>query len=289
VDCLTETLLKFSIQLWQGSGSSTVIIEMQRRQGCCIEMQSVRGLVIEAAQNGHSQAKKPQSDAVNTVVQMLMKQTSLPSPMQEDCFGSALGIGLRMLGSKRLDENRMGLESLCSLTNPSRVLAEEAEKAACSILSDNQLQGLLEKYFMQMKLSKQGSVGSDYDDDTMDYEDGQFVGCCHILALRLLSNVLELTDTVHSKIDLSSPFWQTVLQALYYNANVAASRPLEASLSIKSLRFLQTLEPSILSAASGERHLQEVLANAHQFGRQHNRSLEVESERLMGCLGLPVY
>jgi hypothetical protein len=288
VDCLTESLLKFSIQLWQGSDSSTVIIEIQRRQGCCIEMRSARALVVEAAQNGHTKAKESATSA-NSVVQMLMSQTSLPVHVEEDCFGSALGISLRMLESKRLDENRMGLESLCTLTDSSRVVAGDAEKAASTILSDSHLQGLLEKYFVQMKLSHKGSTGSDYDDDTMDYEDGQFVGCCHILSLRLLSNVLELADTVHAKIDLTSMFWQTVLHALYYNANIASSRPLEASLSIKSLRLLQTLEPSTFNLAPSERHLHEVLMTAHQFGRQHNRSLEVESKRLMGRLGLPVH
>ena len=280
VDCLTDCLLRFSIQLWQGSDSSTTIIEIQRKQGCCIKMQRVRALVAEAAQHGNVDVSESSADNACSVVQRLMKNTALPTPVDSDCFGSAMAISQRMLESKRCDENRMGLESLCALTDSTKVIAAEAQKASNTLLSDAHLQGLLEKYFVQVKLS--GS--SDQEDDTMDYEHGQFSGCCHILALRLLANVLESVATDSVKIDLTSSFWTTVLNALYYNANVASSRPLEACLSIKSLRLLQALEPSCLSLAPSEQGLHKVLTTAQQFGRQHNHLLEVESKRLIGQL-----
>ena len=82
--------------------------------------------------------------------------------------------------------------------------------------------------------------------------------------------------------DLTSLFWSTVLQALYYNLEVAAHRPLEASLSAKCLRLLQSLEPHLQVLA--KIHLLSSLESANQYGKAHSLSLEQESEQLMGRL-----
>merc|ERR1712130_1022852 len=101
------------------------IIEIQRKQGCCIEMQRIRAVIAEAAQSGNVEVKENSAESACSVVQKLMNTTALPTPVDEDCVGSALAIGQRMLESKRLDENRMGLESLCTLTDSSKVVAAD--------------------------------------------------------------------------------------------------------------------------------------------------------------------
>jgi hypothetical protein len=41
VDCMTDSLLKFVVQLWQGN-NNFIIMEVQRRQGRCIEIGKLR-------------------------------------------------------------------------------------------------------------------------------------------------------------------------------------------------------------------------------------------------------
>jgi hypothetical protein len=131
---------------------------------------------------------------------------------------------------------------------------------------------------------------NDNDDDavTMEYEGGQFFGSLHLLSLKVLSQSLESAAYNQSSnqipIDLSSFFWQTILQALYYNLQVASRRPLKASVSIRCLRLLQTVEPSTLKLVPSQSRLHEFLSSARQYGRDHSRSLEQETEQLMGRL-----
>jgi hypothetical protein len=115
------------------------------------------------------------------------------------------------------------------------------------------------------------------------------------LSLRVLSHSLESIVWQTKKgtmslapFDLTSLFWSTVLQALYYNLQVAAHRPLEASLSAKCLTLLQSLEPHPhhdLAGANGDKmQLLSSLESASQYGKAHSLSLERESERLLGRL-----
>jgi hypothetical protein len=297
VDCLTEGLLKFVVQLWQGGAgaNNAIIMEVQRRQGCCIEMQGVRNKVIHAILSGESiqpNTKQPQTtcEFLQTLVQTTTAVSLPPPPPRKDCLSTALDCCRRFLESERLDEIRLGLESLCILTDPSKVIAKDADEASRIILSDASFQDLLEKFFFDVKLTHNKLIVDEDDDDIlMDYGQGQFFGCLHLLAIKALSNALEsVARNDHSSripIDLSNLFWQTVLQSLYYNLQKAPRRPLEACLSTRCLRLLQTSEPSTLNMAPSQHRLHKYLMNAHQYGREHSRSLEQETEQLMGRLG----
>jgi hypothetical protein len=185
------------------------------------------------------------------------------------------------------------------------VLAKDVDQASRDILSDGSFQTLFAKYFVHMGLIHDHEPttiniheeGGD-DDIAMEYEQGEFFGCLHFLALQVLSHALESvayhqpSSSRHStsslSIQFSALFWQRVLQALYYNLKVASRQPLEASLPIRCLRLLQTVEPSttLESVAPVNQHrIYECLLSAHQYGRQHSRSLEQETEELIGRLG----
>jgi hypothetical protein len=227
---------------------------------------------------------------LQTLVQTTTAVSLPPPPPRKDCLSTALDCCRRFLESERLDEIRLGLESLCILTDPSKVIAKDADEASRIILSDASFQDLLEKFFFDVKLTHNKLIVDEDDDDIlMDYGQGQFFGCLHLLAIKALSNALEsVARNDHSSripIDLSNLFWQTVLQSLYYNLEKAPRRPLEACLSTRCLRLLQTLEPSTLNMAPSQRRLQKYLLNAYQYGREHSRSLEQETEQLMGRLG----
>jgi hypothetical protein len=333
VDCLTDGLLKFVVQLWQGCSSAddknnnkhVIVMEVERRQGGSIELQGLRNKLVQAILSGKSSSclERPPKHSSRTTCEFLesivlddntgattTSPLPPPPPLETDYLSTTLELCQRMLESGRLDENRLGLESLCILTDPSKVLAKDADQASRVILSDSSFQNLLAKYFVHMGLNDHNhepttsimheQEGRD-DDIAMDYEQGQFFGCLHFLALQVLSHALESVayhqqspSSRHNRaspsfsIDFSALFWQRVLQALYYNLKVASRRPLEASLSIRCLRLLQTMEPSTILesvAPVNQRRLYECLLSARQYGRRHSRSLEQETEELMGRLG----
>jgi hypothetical protein len=293
VYCLTDCLLKFVVQLWQGSANDHIIMEVQRRQGCCIEMQRRRNQLIQAILSGESsQPEQKQARTTCEFLETFLDTTASLLPPRRECLPKALEICRQLLKSEHLDENRLGLESLYILTDPSKVFAEDANQASSVILLDSSFHDLFEKYFSHIELIHNEPMDADDSNGyaILEYEQGQFFGCLHLLALKVLSHALESAAWKHQSsrisVDLSSLFWGTVLQALYCNLKVASRRPLEASLSIRCLRLLQTLEPTtILNMATSRRRLRELLLSAHQYGRQHGRSLEQETGQLMQQIG----
>ena len=297
VYCLTDCLLKFVVQLWQGDDSANddcIIIEVQRRRGCGLEMVKRRHQLIQAVRTGkhrklnsNKHVRKTSSEHLET----LLDTSPLFLPPREECLNEALRICQQLLASENLDENRLGLESLHILTDPSRTNPIDSDRAARTVLSDSLFYCIIEKYFKNVELIHFEPVDDDDGYAMLEYEQGQFFGCLHLLALEVLSQALEIAVwkniSSHIMIDLTLSFWGTVLQALYCNLRVASQRPLEASLSIRCLRFLQILEPTLLIMASDQSrlYLRDLLVSAHHYGRQRSLSLEQETLRLMEQLG----
>mmetsp|Transcript_9629 Transcript_9629/g.17550 ORF Transcript_9629/g.17550 Transcript_9629/m.17550 type:complete len:509 (+) Transcript_9629:187-1713(+) len=351
VDCLTASLVHFSVQLWKGNAShptlitassiapDSVIVEVQRRQGCCIEMQRIRQDLYHFLMHQHSHHGGSMNDEfvqdmhnnVNTLyesmpIQVLQNMveksstaagTNLPVPpiSFEDCE-NAFSISRSLLKSPRLDQNRMGLESLSSLADARKVLTLEAQYVSSKILTDPEIQSLLLPYLGNISLSPSQSnnhtngrqpasfhgTSMDMDegeDETMNYSQGRFFGVMHVLALQVVSHALDtyayLRDTgaatvSFDAIDLSTPFWNHLLNATVYNMHIAHLRPLEACLSIHCLRLLESLLPEKLNknpVISREyEHLNHLLLDARSFGQKHYLKLERETQQLMNQLGL---
>jgi hypothetical protein len=263
VNCSTDCCVHFAVQLWK-KNSDHIIIEVQRRQGCAIAMQALRQQLTHCILHGEDSTLKETSAAATASSSRacsFLKQ--MPLPKSEESLGHCLELCQRFLQSDLLDQNRLGLESLCTLTDPSKVLPKDAQDTSSKMLQDATMQKLLLKYFKA-------------DTEAMGHEE-HLHGTLHLLALKALAHALETSkDTT---IDLDRVFWQTVLQAYYKNIQQANQRPIEASLSIRSLRLLQALEPSTM--ATMQQPLGQFLQVAHEYGRQHSRSLQKETELLM--------
>lgn len=338
VDCLTDTLLKFSIQLWKAAPSaeslpdetSDVLVEVQRRSGCCIEMHHVRQeLMHDLLVNNHNEeqpAEKKNTDGrsedeknrqLYDTFQALVKSTLRHEEKLQEHALDAFPMSLTLLQSSQLDQNRLGLESLSVLTDPYKVLAIHAQSASSRILIDPRIHSLLHPYFLGIGVTNSATNNvDDYDhemdgdaDRTIDYEQGKFFGAMHILALKALSRALdtwvlmvdgnESADSANaathsSSLDLSSPFWKDVVYALLYNIQVSSQRPLEASLSVHSLRFLTRLAPraritSLLHQDERFPSMDRILNQARWYGREHHRALERETEDFLLQLDLAAY
>lgn len=264
VNCSTDCCLHFAVQLWK-KNSGLIIIEVQRRQGCAIAMQALRQQLTHCILRGEDSTPKETSAASSLRACSFLKQ--MPLPKSEECLGQCLELCQRFLQSDLLDQNRLGLESLCTLTDPSKVLPKDAQDTSAKILKDATMQKLLLKFLKA-------------DTQAMGHEE-HLHGTLHLLALKALAHALETSNTnsKDTSVDLDCVFWQTVLQAYYKNIQQANQRPIEASLSIRSLRLLQALEPSTM--ATMQQPLRQFLQVAHEYGRQHSRSLQNETELLM--------
>jgi len=294
VECLTDGLLKFVVQLWKGAAKNKnhTVLEIQRKQGCCLDMQAMRRDLVQAILTGSVDRQKsnPPRSSCEFLESFLKKAGNMvpPTPKLGKCLPTAVSMCRRLLESNHLDENRLGLESLIFLTDSSKTFATDADKVSSEILRDTSFQDLLLKYFVDTERIPSNILET--DTGVMGYGQGEFFGCLHIMALKVLSNALASAARKQplppsTCIDLSSLFWQRVLEALYYNLQSAPHRPIEASLSIRCLHLLQIVEPSTANLAPSQGSLHQHLLNAYKFGRNHSRSLERETEQLMGRLG----
>mmetsp|Transcript_20857 Transcript_20857/g.51211 ORF Transcript_20857/g.51211 Transcript_20857/m.51211 type:complete len:429 (-) Transcript_20857:602-1888(-) len=255
VVCSTNSCLHFSVQLWQNKNGA-VIMEMQRKQGCAIRMQSYRQQLKESILMGDEAATSKTQDTgcpAGLKQQLARMVPAIPASEQQ---GSCIDLCQELLASNLVDQNRMGLESLCVLTDASKV--QDSSSASEKILQDSKLQMLLLKYFAEQEQAN-----------------------LHLLAIKAVAQALESTSTASAslKIDLSSVFWQTVLQALYQHIQRPHEKPLEAALSIKALRLLQQSCPECLTVLQRKYSLPVTafLQIAHEFGKQHSSSLEREA------------
>jgi uncharacterized protein YfcZ (UPF0381/DUF406 family) len=254
ITCNTSSCLAFSVQLWQKNGNT--VMEIQRKQGCAIRMQSLRQQLKDVILLGEDSSKNLDSGCPAMVKQQLAKMVP-PIPASEQ-QGSCMELCQKMLSSNLLDQNRMGLESLCILTDASKV--QDATSASEKILQDSKLQMSLLQYF-----------ASQEDANT------------HLLAIKALAQALEATAATEIKIDLSAVFWQTVLQALYQHIQRPHEKPLEAALAIKAVRLLSQKCPECLETLQRKHSLPVTafLQIAHEFGKQHSVSLEKEAMQFM--------
>lgn len=258
VVCSTNCCLHFSVQLWQKKDGA-VVMEMQRKQGCAIRMQSLRQQLKGSILMNEPSSKTQDSGCPASMkIQLARMVPAIPASEQQ---GSCIDLCQELLASNLVDQNRIGLESLCVLTDASKV--QDSCSASEKVLQDAKLQTILLKYFQEQAQAN-----------------------LHLLAVKAVAQALESTATSSSsalKIDLSSVFWQTVLQALYQHIQQPHEEPLEAALSIKALRLLQQSCPECLAVLQRKHSLPVTafLQIAHEFGKQHSSSLEREAKQFI--------
>lgn len=235
-DGLTVNLLQFAVQLWREGGPPAadgppgVIVEIPRRQGCCIEMQQLRQeLIHHLTHNSDHDVCEPlcDSSAKNNnrpidkclsteLLQAWVEQSTryevdraavtLPWVLRgSTCCEGPFNAILALLRSRMIDQNRLGLEALSMIVDLSKTTIKLAVYASSKILADADVQALLIPYFDRVEISQYHQnphsveSGDDDGDCTLDYEQGKFFGKMHILALKVVSQALETKAYVDGK------------------------------------------------------------------------------------------
>ena len=298
LDCTTASRLNFVIQLWRSSkgnnnSSNKIIVEIQRRQGCCIEMNSIRrGLVQEVMSGGGDERRRQPQQQMPPPQAATRREGSMsgssscnkrprtlpPHNARLNCE-EALKICLRLLESDKNDQEQLGWESLNILTNPMYCSQQDAQMVSRAIVLGDSLVGQRLQQGMQRVLTNHNSNDQTAQDTNHHHHHHQQQpSMLHHLALQTLANALELA----SPTNLLSDFWQAILIVLFRDFDQATTSPQEGAWSAKCIRLLmprlhdQKL-PQFFDASSFEG----MVSKALKYGKARHLSLEQESSSLL--------
>jgi hypothetical protein len=300
IDCRTQSMLHFGVYFWRRSDSK-VILELQRRQGCVIEMHGLRRGLFYAVLSG----EEPNSDAmgrcatvsrksicplIRKLYQEDTKMKTSEAESQKEACNEDLEMCHNLLESNLEDQNRLGMESLLFLTDTAVVTTTTALQVAralvlCQGLYAESLRDELLFYFRVVKsVEDRDDTWPNEKDMSFNYDESHNVAAMHNLALRALRNALQLIvglDGVDSEdIDLSSDFWKTILGSISHNIKEAIRLPQEAALSAKCIPLLEQIACEDASRWI-ENNLLPALIQAYKFGQAHNLELEQECGSLL--------
>eukprot|EP00934_Nitzschia_sp_Nitz4_P003334 Nitzschia sp. Nitz4//scaffold242_size29646//15980//17488//NITZ4_008051-RA/size29646-processed-gene-0.19-mRNA-1//-1//CDS//3329543815//3324//frame0 len=298
--CQTDSFLKFVIQLWRQD--QRVIVEIQRRQGSCLEMQAVRhhllarllqddqdqddratlasvasttttttggvaataGTLADTARAAGTRSGTPDWSRLHDWVESTTAHASKPDA------AAALDLVTPLLETPRVDAQRLGLESLLSLTNPTHCLWKESQRVSRTLLADPVWHARLTSH-----LAVQGAATN------------VCASHMHLLTLQVLAQAMEVVaaddDTQAASAMaawMHSDAWiHAVLPTLWYHVEHATLFPMEASCAVRCLRHGQHVHVASLQA---------VLQSAHHVGQERHQALEDECHTWMNTLGMTV-
>jgi hypothetical protein len=278
VRCRTLSRVEFAINIWQNRKKTPAfLVHIQHVSGCSMQLNRLQAELRRAILNpGMDEIFYRSSGgscgdvggALFRSIDMNIREGEMEPALITTDEEPPLELCRRLLSSQQWCERRLGLESLVILTDQSKTIPSAVREASSAVLFDSNCQRFLKGY-----LSMPASDGTDH----YGYASGNYV-----LALQIIAQSLQCFNIASRKRVASSEnrlFWQPVLAALSNNIQNAASRPLEACLSVQCLEELNDI-PQALSPIDAN-NLDERLHNAHQFGIQHNASLETETKRLI--------
>lgn len=290
--CVTPNMLKFVVQFWLVGGgphetcledpNEALTVELQRRQGSAVEMDSIRRKMFKALTTGEQKVpeRKP-------------RQLSLPETImtevssgydQDEGLADAVEIALRLLESQCIDQRGLGLESLGMLTNVSVVSPRDAVIVSRAIVYREgrygaRLQASLDRFFGVSESNVE-------DEDTVR----------HSMALKLLANALEVVAEDAAKDGVAektvddtenSSFWKHVSSDLLRNVERAVFDPHVAASSAKIIYLIRSrlgetnLGGVALAPLAKGPAWRSCLAHAHSYGQFCHLSLERESRMLL--------
>jgi len=319
LDCCTSTMLKFSIQFWlvaerniknnkKQPPATITMLELQRRQGCVIEMQTIRRGLFRAVSTGKQDDTTRSRKVLSSYPDAAMDEVNSHCTTYDPVEGRTEAVHL--LESSNIDQIKLGLESLQMLTDPSVVSKEDATIISRDVLFRETELGhrLQASLAMCFGIAAAAATASDRADDEErkegimpDYIQGDYLESIHIIGLAILSNALQLVlgddqecylerrqdEVAQCLIDGAQGFYKLVADDLVFNLQTATHRPNEGAISAKCIRLLSVLKDKVhtkgimFSSVTAPNELQFCLKQAYQYGQRCHLSLETEAQQLL--------
>jgi hypothetical protein len=297
------------------------IVEAQRRKGCAVVYHRYCRNILDAAQGCFTaddasckprQEQYPRVEALRKEKEAVEGENSL----------LALEIAASLLSKDRMDARRLGMESLCLLTDPTKTGMDTALLASQVVLFGNVQEenldddaaefipdelGIREAILSLVQFGRLGENG-DFDSDSEDdvakgSAEDEFNQILHNLALAVLANALDVLETHGKKIAAESssdakPSATTFLEeskemtnrellsSLLSVLGNAESKPHDACLSAQCLRSLFQASKKAKRKAK-EFNAKQIVMTALDVGRRTHVKLENETQRIIRVLERP--
>jgi hypothetical protein len=278
----TTYVPKFVVQLWRrrnADTSSDIIVDVQRRLGCSIGMHRIKKSLVRSIRTGDYHSVRASRRNFRIPSRAIIRAAAAED--QRKKLDDALEMCVELLESGRVDQKRLGIESLRVLTDPSKVCSENAHAVARALVygqgdQGDRLQNEFENYLHG--LQEEQEKGAGYD--------GQL---CH--AFQALSTSLDILVNLNSDgkglfnfchpSDCLSVFWHNLTQILVRTLETARANPHSAAIAATIIRILETHAPKELKPLSQHESLPLLVHAAYDYGRAFHSVLEQKAQLLL--------
>jgi len=307
----TSDYVEMYVHLFQGEGpkyADAVIVEVQRRRGDSVLFHKYCRSILDAAA-GNWDGDSFERSIAPEAPQIPEAEAEEKTKKHENVL-LALEIAGSLIKKDRLDANRLGMESLCLLTDPKKTGLYTASVASRVVLlgsiGNDDDEDLDESHFnireavlslVQKKRLNDGDFkyGDEEDDEYDLHPDEQdHMDLLHNLGLAALANALDAfanNALVGGDIDTATILLndckldngEDLVSALIEELKLAETRPHDAFLSAKCLRVLIDASSEARERAH---HLDvySVVKRATEIGRESHALLARESENVFAAL-----
>jgi len=311
--------VEIHLSLWSGADEEPecVVVEAQRRTGDPIKFHEYTRYLLNAAQG------KFDTDNISAARSLIVDKKHSATKSKGDKSLSAVEIAAKLLKKDRLDARRLGMESLCFLTDPSRTGVDTALVASRAVLfgsaendseDDVEFQadelGIREAIlsliqYGRLSESSECAIESESDEEStkVNDEDKNFNDVLHNLALAVLSNALEVLekygadDAPCSEAQLSQATndflketeeisQRELIDSLLKVLGQAESKPHDACLSAQCLRPLLQASKKARRKAR-DMNAKQIVATALEVGTRTHVKLQTESMSVLQALEKP--
>jgi len=278
------------------------IVEVQRRKGCSVSFHKYGRRLLDSASGNFTPDDNSYSiPKVSPSIQEEKKK-------DEESSVLALEIAASLLRKDRMDARRLGLESLCLLTDPEKAGIETARLSSQVVLfgsvQDAQAEnadfipdelGIREAILSLVQFGRLGEYGDfedDLEDDEVDNDEKEFNEVLHNLALGVLSNALaalepdkkaweDVSDSTDSFLEESREISKKeLLSTLLSVLGKAEAKPHDACLSAQCLKSLFQASKKAKKRAR-ELKAKQIVMTALDVGRRTHVKLETETKRII--------
>jgi hypothetical protein len=231
VECTASGFIKFMVQLWAGESPDGIIVEVQRRTGCILQMRKLRRGIHRCIT-----LSEQDTDETTPTTTTALTSREVPSTISADnlqhhdprrklCAQSkkegcqwTLQTAQRLMASNCLDQKKLGMESLISLVDLSIADPSVASCVSGAIVCGtgkyaDHIRTSFSDYFHDTRLNNDNEDGFDDDggdgDDenatNKDYARGRHFGMLHLLALQVLEKALRIVLNAKQQLSPSGP------------------------------------------------------------------------------------
>lgn len=318
----TAEHVEIHLSLWSGGGDGKpecTIVEAQRRTGCPIKYHEYIRHLLDAAQGTFNTSNINTTTPRSAVVDASSTSTSL-TPSTRSI--SALEIAAQLIKKDRLDARRLGMESLCFLTDPSRTGVETSLVASRAVLfgaarndDEDDVEFLADELGIREailslvqfgRLSESADCAMDSDSEEEVHktdEDKNFNDILHNLALAVLSNALEVlekygggsapsSETKLSQVtndflkESEEISHRELIDSLLKVLGQAESKPHDACLSAQCLKSLLQASKKARRKAR-DMNAKQIVATALEVGTRTHVKLQTETLSVLRELEKP--